>query len=138
VEWTAAVSLGTAPNRRAAGIGRSICLIATVCVAEISSSLAATPLAPDAAILAPSDVVAQTEISMDYIGRILTELGLGFSHVVKVNSFYVGDVGEEVLRPNAERRFSYFPPREPTSTGVPVPNLAYGGMLAEIDVVAMT
>jgi enamine deaminase RidA (YjgF/YER057c/UK114 family) len=95
------------------------------------------PLAPDAAVLAPGDMVAQTRISMDYIGRILGELGLGFGHVVKVNSFYVGDVGEEVLRPNAETRFSYFPANGPTSTGVPVPNLAYEGMLTEIDIVAM-
>jgi enamine deaminase RidA (YjgF/YER057c/UK114 family) len=82
-------------------------------------------------------MVAQTKISMDYIGRILGELGIGFGHVVKVNSFYVGDVGEEVLRPNAETRFSYFPAKGPTSTGVPVPNLAYEGMLTEIDIVAM-
>jgi enamine deaminase RidA (YjgF/YER057c/UK114 family) len=95
------------------------------------------PLAPDASVLAPGDMVAQTKISMDYIGRILTELWLGFGHVVKVNSFYVGGTGEEVLRPNAETRFSYFPPKGPTSTGVPVPNLAYEGMLTEIDVVAM-
>jgi enamine deaminase RidA (YjgF/YER057c/UK114 family) len=62
-------------------------------------------------------MVAQTKISMDDIGRILTELGLGFGHVVKVNSFYIG-TGEEVLRPNVETRFSYFPPKGPTSTGV--------------------
>jgi enamine deaminase RidA (YjgF/YER057c/UK114 family) len=74
---------------------------------------------------------------MDYIGRVLGELGLGFGHVVKVNSFYVGDVGVEVLRPNLETRFSYFPAEGPTSTGVPVSNLAYEGMLTEIDVVAM-
>lgn len=96
------------------------------------------PLAPDATVLAPGDMVAQTRLSMDYIGRILAELGLGYGHVVKVNSFYAGDVGEDVLRPNAETRFSYFPATGPTSTGVPVPTLAYEGMLTEIDVVAMT
>lgn len=95
------------------------------------------PLAPDAAVLASGDMVAQTKIAMDYIGRILGELGLGFGHVVKVNSFYAGDAGEEVLRPNAETRFSYFPAKGPTSTGVPVPNLAYEGMLTEIDIIAM-
>ena len=95
------------------------------------------PLGRGAAVLAPGDMVAQTKISMDYIGRVLGELGLGFGHVVKVNSFYVGDVGVEVLRPNLETRFSYFPAEGPTSTGVPVSNLAYEGMLTEIDVVAM-
>lgn len=95
------------------------------------------PLAPDATVLAPGDMVAQTRLSMDYIGRVLAELGLGYGHVVKVNSFYAGEVGEDILRPNAETRFSYFPAKGPTSTGVPVPQLAYEGMLTEIDVVAM-
>jgi len=95
------------------------------------------PLAPDAAVLAPGDMVAQTRLAMDYIGRVLGELGLGFGHVVKVNSFYAGAVGEEVLRPNAETRFGYFPAHGPTSTGVPVPTLAYEGMLTEIDIIAM-
>jgi enamine deaminase RidA (YjgF/YER057c/UK114 family) len=95
------------------------------------------PLAPDAAVLAPGDMVAQTRIAMDYIGRILSELGMGFGHVVKVNSFYTGAVGEEVLRPNVETRFSYFPAQGPTSTGVPVTSLAYEGMLTEIDIIAM-
>jgi enamine deaminase RidA (YjgF/YER057c/UK114 family) len=95
------------------------------------------PLGPDAAVLAPGDMVAQTRIAMDYIGRVLADLDLGFEHVVKVSSFYIGGTGEEVLRPNAETRFSYFPAQGPTSTGVPVPNLAYEGMLTEIDIVAM-
>jgi enamine deaminase RidA (YjgF/YER057c/UK114 family) len=95
------------------------------------------PLASDAAVLAPGDMVAQTRLAMDYIGRILGELGMGFGHVVKVNAFYTGAVGEDVLRPNAETRFAYFPAHGPTSTGVPVPTLAYEGMLTEIDVIAM-
>jgi enamine deaminase RidA (YjgF/YER057c/UK114 family) len=95
------------------------------------------PLAPDAAVLASGDMVAQTRIAMDYIGRILSELGMGFGHVVKVNSFYTGAVGEEILRPNVETRFSYFPAQGPTSTGVPVTSLAYEGMLTEIDIIAM-
>jgi len=94
-------------------------------------------LDPEARVLAPGDMVAQTRISMDYIGRVLVELGLGFCHVVKVNSFYVGDIGEDVLLPNLETLFSYFPAPGPTSTGVPVRNLAYEGMLTEIDVVAI-
>jgi enamine deaminase RidA (YjgF/YER057c/UK114 family) len=95
------------------------------------------PLDPKAKVLAPGDMVAQTRISMDYIGRVLGELCLGFGHVVKVNSFYAGDVGVEVLLPNLETRFSYFPAQGPTSTGVPVPNLAYERVLTEIDVVAI-
>jgi enamine deaminase RidA (YjgF/YER057c/UK114 family) len=95
------------------------------------------PLAPDASVLAGGDMIEQTKISMAYIGKIVGELGLGFQHVVKVNSFYKGDVGPAILAPNAETRFRHFPAHGPTSTGVPVPWLAYEGMLTEIDIVAM-
>lgn len=95
-------------------------------------------LRPDATVIHPGDTAAQTRQSMDYIGRVLAGFDLGFEHVVKVNAFYVGSAGEAMLRENAEVRFSYF--REtpgPTSTGVPVPYLAYEDMAIEIDVVAM-
>lgn len=95
------------------------------------------PLAPDASVMHRGDMVAQTKLSMDYIGRVLNELGLGFANVVKVNSFYVGPCGEQYLKPNAETRFSYFPAKGPVSTGVPVPWLAYEDMLTEIDIVAV-
>jgi enamine deaminase RidA (YjgF/YER057c/UK114 family) len=57
------------------------------------------PLGPDAALLAPGDMVAQTRLAMDYIGRVFADLDLGFGHVVKVNSFYAGNVGKDVLYP---------------------------------------
>ena len=90
-----------------------------------------------AAVLAPGDMVAQTRIAMDYVGRLLGEASLDYSHVVKVNSFYGGGVGVNVLRPNLETRFSYFPAQGPTSTGVPVPRLRDDGILTEIDAIAM-
>ncbi len=95
-------------------------------------------LAPDAQVLDPGAMVPQTQRSMDFIGRVLAELGLGFEQVVKVNAFYTGSAGQDALRENAEVRFSYFPHDPgPVSTGVPVPYLAYEDMLIEIDVVAM-
>ena len=95
-------------------------------------------LTPEAAVIAPGDMAAQTGQAMTYIGRVLAELGLGFENVVKINAFYAGDVGEEVLRRNAEVRFSYFTEEPgPASTGVPVPYLAYRDMLIEIDLIAM-
>jgi enamine deaminase RidA (YjgF/YER057c/UK114 family) len=95
-------------------------------------------LAPDARVIDPGDMAAQTKRAMDYIGRVLADLGLGFEHVVKVNSFYVGGVGQDQLRENAQVRFSYFRDGPgPTSTGVPVPSLASQDMLIEIDIVAM-
>jgi len=95
-------------------------------------------LTPDAKVIDPGDMVAQTTRAMNNIGRVLADLGLGFENVVKVNAFYAGHVGEEVLRQNAEVRFSYFQ-RDPgpVSTGVPVRYLAYEDMVIEIDVVAL-
>jgi enamine deaminase RidA (YjgF/YER057c/UK114 family) len=92
----------------------------------------------EARVVNPGDLMAQTTRAMNKIGRVLADLGLGFENVVKVNAFYAGDVGERVLRENAEVRFSYFE-REPgpVSTGVPLPYLAYEDMVIEIDVVAM-
>ena len=95
-------------------------------------------LTPEAQVIGPGDMVAQTTHAMNYIGRVLSELGLGFENVVKVNAFYAGDVGEGVLRHNAEVRFSYFQQDPgPASTGVLVPYLAYEDMLIEIDLIAM-
>jgi enamine deaminase RidA (YjgF/YER057c/UK114 family) len=96
-------------------------------------------LAPDSSVtvLDKGDMVAQTRRAMGYIGGILGELGLSFEHVLKVNSFYTGGVGEEVLRPNGETILSFFPDRGPTLTGVSAPYLAYEGMMTEIDIVAM-
>jgi enamine deaminase RidA (YjgF/YER057c/UK114 family) len=95
-------------------------------------------LTPEAEVIDPADMVAQTTRSMQNIGRVLAELGLGFENVVKVNAFYAGDVGEAVLQQNAEVRFSYFQQAPgPASTGVPVPYLAYENMQIEIDLIAV-
>ncbi len=95
-------------------------------------------LTPEAEVIDPADMVAQTTRAMNYIGRVLGELGVGFENVVKVNAFYAGGVGEAVLQQNAEVRFSYFQQDPgPASTGVPVPYLAYENMLIEIDIIAI-
>ena len=95
-------------------------------------------LGPDGAVLDPSDMVAQTATAMDFIGKVLDDLGLGFEHVVKINTFYNGGAGVEELRENAEVRFSRFTAEPgPASTGVPVSYLAYEDMMIEIDIIAM-
>ncbi len=95
-------------------------------------------LAPDASVIDPGDIAAQTRRAMDFIGRVLAELGLGFENVVKLNTFYAGGAGLAGLEENAKVRASYFSASPgPTSTGVPVPYLAYRDMLIEIDLVAM-
>ncbi len=95
-------------------------------------------LAPDARVIDPGDMVAQTKRSMENIGRVLGELGLDFANVVKLNTFYSGAVGKDALKENAEVRFPFFTEKPgPTSTGVPVPYLADRDMMIEIDIVAM-
>ena len=95
------------------------------------------PLAPDASVLAIGDPVAQTNHAMAYIGRVLAELGLGFEHVVKINTFYSGTAGEADWKENLWARFNHFSPPGPATTGIPVPWLAYKDMGIEIDIIAM-
>jgi len=95
-------------------------------------------LAPDGEVLQAGDIGAQTTTAMDFIGKVLGDFGLTFDNVIKVNAFYVGSAGPEELARNALVRFSYFTGSPgPASTGVPVPYLAYQGMMIEIDIVAM-
>jgi enamine deaminase RidA (YjgF/YER057c/UK114 family) len=95
------------------------------------------PLAPDASVLHAGDAVAQTKAAMEYIRRVLDELGLGFEHVVKMNTFYSGQAGETRWKENLLARFGHFGPPGPVTTGIPVPWLAYKDMGIEIDIVAM-
>ncbi len=89
-------------------------------------------------VVDPGDMVAQTRTAMDFAGDVLGEFDLGFDNVVKVNAFYVGSVGPDVLAENGLVRFSYFTGTPgPASTGVPVPYLAYEDMMIEIDMIAM-
>ena len=95
-------------------------------------------LTPAGDVTHAGDMVAQTRTAMDFAGKVLGQFGLGFDHVVKVNAFYVGAVGPDVLAENGLVRFSYFTGTPgPASTGVPVPYLAYEDMMIEIDMIAM-
>jgi enamine deaminase RidA (YjgF/YER057c/UK114 family) len=95
------------------------------------------PLSPSSDLLHEGDLVAQTRAAMDYIERALQGVGSDLRHVVRVNSYYVGGASQETLLLNARARFERFQPPGTTSTGVPLPYLAYPGMLTEIDVIAM-
>ena len=56
----------------------------------------------------------------------------------KVTTVYHGDCGPDALNANLPIRSSYFSDPGPATTGVPLPALAYDGMMVEIDVFAMT
>ena len=85
----------------------------------------------------PGDLTAQTHASMENIRRILAAFGLGFDDAVKVLALYHGDFGEDALNANLPIRSSYFTDPAPATTGVPLPELAYPGMMIEIDIDAI-
>ncbi|MCP5084721.1 MAG: hypothetical protein GY948_23795 [Alphaproteobacteria bacterium] len=94
-------------------------------------------LTPTGAVIDPGDVPAQTHTSMQNIQKVLQEFGLDFEHLVKVNSFYAGEKGQEDLLKNVSVRAGYYRDPGPVSTGIPFEYLAYKDMLIEIDCIAM-
>jgi enamine deaminase RidA (YjgF/YER057c/UK114 family) len=90
-----------------------------------------------ATILHAGELVTQTKVSMENIATVLAGFGATLDDVTKVNCFYVGHAGQDTLMKSAQTRFSYYTPPGPCSTGVPLPALAYDGMVTEIEVVAM-
>jgi enamine deaminase RidA (YjgF/YER057c/UK114 family) len=94
-------------------------------------------LDPDGRVLAPNDLAAQIDITMAYIARVLAGFGVELDDIVKVDIFYVshGDVDEAAAVGRVRRHFSTDPP--PVAMAVPLPNLAYPGMVVEIEVIAM-
>lgn len=94
-------------------------------------------LTPQGAVIDPGDVEAQTHSAMQNIERVLGEFGLGLTHLVKVNAFYVGTEGEKDLARNVAVRAGYYRDPGPTSTGIPFGYLAYKDMMIEIDCIAM-
>jgi enamine deaminase RidA (YjgF/YER057c/UK114 family) len=88
-------------------------------------------------VLHPHDMIKQTELAMENIGRVLAEFGATLDDVVKVNIFYVGQGTKEDWEAAAKVRASYFKEPGPAATGIPVPALAYEGMMTEIEVIAM-
>ena len=92
---------------------------------------------PKATIIDPGDLVKQTRTSMANIAKVLALFGAKLDDVTKVNCFYVGGASEETLMQSARTRFAHYTPPGPCSTGVPLPALAYEGMMTEIEIVAM-
>jgi enamine deaminase RidA (YjgF/YER057c/UK114 family) len=94
-------------------------------------------LTPDAKVIDPADMVAQTHTSMENIRRVLAGFGAGLDDVVKVGAFYEGGASAGDLHRNLEIRSASFTEPGPASTGIPLPCLAYRDMVIEIEVVAM-
>lgn len=98
------------------------------------------PLNPDASVACIGDMTAQTDMAMEYIRRVLDDLGMDFANVLRINTFYAtgsdGDEDEVVWKENLHARFRHFQPPGPATTGIPVPYLAYPDMNTEIDIIA--
>jgi enamine deaminase RidA (YjgF/YER057c/UK114 family) len=98
-------------------------------------------------VLHPGDIVAQSEIVMENLRRVLAAFGATLDDAVKFNIYYSGHGGEAEWRKAAIVRARYFrepgpaathyTPPGPCSTGVPLPALAIERMVTEIEVVAM-
>ncbi len=94
-------------------------------------------LTPQGVVMEPGNLVAQTKISMEMIRRALEALGLRLDDSVKVTAYYQGGASADQLHANLSIRSGSFTEPGPTSTGVPLPALAYDGMMIEIEIVAM-
>jgi enamine deaminase RidA (YjgF/YER057c/UK114 family) len=88
-------------------------------------------------VLYPGDAVKQTEIAMENVKKVLTGFGAQMDDVVKLTRFYVGAGRREDWEVGAAIAASYFKEPGPAATGIPLPALAYEGLMVEIEVVAI-
>ena len=88
----------------------------------------------------PGDFEAQTRTTMDFVQRVLEDLGAAMDDVVKVNALYkdVAGADPERLRANLAICSGYFSPPGPVSTGVPLEALGLEGIEIEIEAWAMS
>ena len=84
------------------------------------------------------DLPAQVRVAdEENIKAVLAEFGATMQDVVKINRWYVADGTVEGWQTAAEIMASYFTEPGPAATGIPLPALAYAGLMVEIEVIAM-
>ena len=76
----------------------------------------------------------QTELAR-YVAQVLDAAGACFDDVLKLNTYYCHSVGAGALQGGAEARSRRFSPPGPALSDVPVDELAYPGMLVEIEAI---
>ena len=83
------------------------------------------------------DLKTQTRVVVNHIRTVLGELGIPLDDLVKLVAFYVNDgsVDEDAFLADLRSQLGTSP--APALTTVPIPYLAYPGMLVEIDTIAM-
>lgn len=92
---------------------------------------------PDGNVLHKFDLAAQTQIAMENIATVLREFGASMQDVVKINRWYVAGGTAAEWETAARIMASFFTEPGPAATGIPVPALAYEGLMVEIEVIAM-
>jgi len=85
-------------------------------------------------LVGEGDVVAQYRQVWANVGFALAAVGLRHEHLVKTNTYVVGETNIPAIR--AVRK-ELAPPRAPTSTMLVVPALAIAGALVEVEGVAV-
>jgi enamine deaminase RidA (YjgF/YER057c/UK114 family) len=85
----------------------------------------------------PDDLDRQTDAAIEYLARVLQDLGADLDDVVKLSVYYrhATDVDEVELLRRMRRRVRVEP--APAVTAIPLPRLAYPGMAVEIEAIAM-
>ena len=88
------------------------------------------------AVIAPGDLVAQTDITMDYVQQVLRATNAEMSDIIKANTYYCPHNGATAFHDNLKVRNKRFRSPGPASTGVPVDTLAYSGQRVEVEAIA--
>ena len=78
----------------------------------------------------------QTELVMRYVAQVLGAADACFDDVLKLNTYYCHKASAGGLQDGADPRSRRFSPPGPASSDVPVDELAYAGMLVEIEAIA--
>ena len=78
----------------------------------------------------------QIELVMRYLARVLRAAGACFDDVLKLNTYHCHRVGPRAVSDGADPRGRCFSPPGPALSDVPVDELAYPGMLVEIEAIA--
>ena len=90
----------------------------------------------DGKVVGAGNRAEQTELVMRYVAQVLGAAGACFDDVLKLNTYYCHSVGGGALQGGAEARSRRFSPPGPALSDVPVDELAYPGMLVEMEAIA--
>ena len=90
----------------------------------------------DGNVVGAGNRAEQTELVIRYVAHVLGAAGACFDDVLKLNTYYCRSVGAGALQGGAEARSRSCSPPGPALSDVPVDELAYPGMLVEIEAIA--